>query len=98
MSLKDGGFTWDGLSRETYGSAGKIREVIKAAFTDAGLPLFGPHSFRKTLGILANDVCKTPEPFKAWSMNLEHEDIATTLSACCPVSTSRKAALIRDMW
>jgi integrase len=98
MSLKDGGFTWDGLSHETYGSAGKIREVIKAAFTDAGLPPFGPHSFRNTLGTLANDFCKTPEQFKAWSMNLGHEDIATTLSAYCPVSTSRKADLIRDMW
>jgi hypothetical protein len=37
------------LSRHTYSSAGKLRAVIKDAFTDAGLPAFGPHSFRKTL-------------------------------------------------
>ena len=97
MGLNDGGFACLGLSRDTYGNAGKIRDVIKTAFTGAGLPPFGPHSFRKTLGILANDFCKTPEQFKAWSMNLGHENIATTLSAYCPVSPSRQAELIRGM-
>jgi len=29
---------------------------------------------------------RTLEHFKAWSMNLGHENIATTLSAYCPVS------------
>jgi integrase/recombinase XerD len=84
MGQSEEGWTCLGLSRETYSNAGKIRDVIKTAFTDAGLPPFGPHSFRKTLGILANDHCKTPEQFKAWSMNLGHENIATTLSAYCP--------------
>lgn len=97
MGLDDGGFACLGLSRDTYGNASRIREVIKTAFTDAGLPPFGPHSFRKTLGILANDFCRTPEQFKAWSMNLGHENIATTLSAYCPVSPSRQAELIRGM-
>lgn len=97
MGLNGDGFACLGLSRDTYGNATKIREVIKTAFTDAGLPPFGPHSFRKTLGILANDFCKTPEQFKAWSMNLGHENIATTLSAYCPVSPSRQAELIRGM-
>lgn len=97
MGLNDGGFACLGLSRETYSSACKIREVIKEAFTAAGLPPFGPHSFRKTLGILANERCRTPEQFKAWSMNLGHESIATTLSAYCPVSTTRQGELIRDM-
>jgi integrase/recombinase XerD len=97
MGLDDGGFACLGLSRDTYGSAGRIRDVIKTAFTDAGLPPFAPHSFRKTLGILANHFCKTPEQFKAWSMNLGHENIATTLSAYCPVSPSRQAEVIRSM-
>jgi integrase/recombinase XerD len=97
MGRNDGGFACIGLSRDIYGSAGKIRDVIKTAFTDAGLPPFAPHSFRKMLGILANDFCKTPEQFKAWSMNLGHENIATTLSAYCPVSPTRQAELIRGM-
>ncbi len=97
MGLQDGAFAALGLSRDTYSNAGKLRTVIKNAFTSAGLPAFGPHSFRKTLGLLANDHCKTPEQFKAWSMNLGHENIATTLSAYCPVSPSRQGELIRNM-
>ena len=97
MSLSEGGFAWHGLSRDTYGNADRIRAVIKDAFITAGLPPFGPHSFRKTLGILASDHCRTPEQFKAWSLNLGHENIATTLSAYCPVSTSRQGELIRGM-
>lgn len=97
MGLKDGSFAPLGLSRETYSNAGKLRTVIKHAFTSAGLPPFAPHSFRKTLGLMANEHCKTPEQFKAWSMNLGHENIATTLSAYCPVSPSRQGELIRGM-
>jgi integrase len=97
MGLKDGAFAALGLSRDNYSNAGKLRAVIKDAFTNAGLPPFGPHSFRKTLGLLANEHCKTPEQFKAWSMNLGHENIATTLSAYCPVSDSRQGELIRSM-
>lgn len=97
MGLSDGAFICLGLSRETYSNAGKIRDVVKTAFTNAGLPAFGPHSFRKTLGILANVHCKTPEQFKAWSMNLGHENIATTLNAYCPVSSARQGEVIRDM-
>ncbi len=47
--------------------------------------------------ILANVCCKTPEQYKAWSLNLGHENIATTLSAYCPVSPTRQAELIRGM-
>jgi integrase/recombinase XerD len=97
MGLNDGAFACLGLSRDTYGSAGKIRDVIKTAFTDAGLPAFGPHSFRKTLVTLSNDFCKTPEQFKAWSMNLGHEHVATTWSAYCHISPTRQVELIRDM-
>ena len=97
MGLKDGAFAALGLSRDIYSNAGKLRAVIKDAFTNSGLPAFGPHSFRKTLGLLANEHCKTPEQFKAWSMNLGHENIATTLSAYCPVSHSRQGELIRGM-
>jgi len=97
MGLQDGSFACLGLSRDTYSNAGRIRAVIKDAFTSAGLPPFRPHSFRKTLGILANTHCRTPEQFKAWSLNLGHENIATTLSAYCPVSTTRQGELIRDM-
>lgn len=97
IGLKDGSFAALGLSRDTYSNAGRVRTVIKDAFTNAGLPPFGPHSFRKTLTQMANEHCKTPEAFKAWSMNLGHENIATTWSAYMPVSPSRQGELIRGM-
>ncbi|MCC5958442.1 MAG: tyrosine-type recombinase/integrase [Rhodobacteraceae bacterium] len=97
MGLKDGSFAALGLSRDTYSNAGKLRTVIKDAFTNAGLPAFAPHSFRKTLTFMANDHCKTPEAFKVWSMNLGHENIATTLSAYMPVSTHRQGEVMRAM-
>lgn len=97
IGLKDGSFAALGLSRANYSNAGKLRTVIKEAFTCAGLPAFSPHSFRKTLGELANKHCKTPEQFKAWSMNLGHEDIATTWNSYLPVSQSRQGELIRGM-
>lgn len=97
MGMIGGQFATIGLSREPYANAGKIREVIKGAFTAAGFYPYGPHSLRKTLGIFANEKCRTPEQFKAWSMNLGHEHIATTLSAYCPVSPARQGELIRAM-
>ena len=97
MGVRNGSFARFGLSRDNYSNAGKIRAVIKEAFTGAGLPSFHPHSFRKTLGVLSNDYCKTPEQFKAWSLNMGHENIATTLSAYCPVSPQRQGQLIRGM-
>lgn len=97
MGLVDGKFAVVGLSRDTYASAEKLRDVIKAAFVASGLSPYGPHSFRKTLGLHGNSLCRTPEQFKAWSLNLGHESISTTLRAYCPVSPTRQAELIRGL-
>ena len=93
----DGAFAVTGLSRDVYSSASTIREVIKSAFANAGLPVFAPHSFRKTLVKHGDQVCKTREQFKAWSQNLGHDSVVTTLSAYCPVSNERQAELIRGL-
>jgi integrase len=97
LGLIDGSFATMGLSRATYGSAGKIREVIKNAFINAGLPQFVPHSFRKTLVKYGDQICTTREQFKAWSQNLGHDSVVTTISAYCPVSNERQAELIRNL-
>ncbi len=97
LKQKDGAFAVVGLSRETYSDASAIREVIKGAFVNAGLPAFAPHSFRKTLVKHGDQICKTREQFKAWSQNLGHESVVTTISAYCPVSNDRQAELIRAL-
>ncbi len=97
QGLIDGCFATVGLSRGNYGNASKIRQVIKHAFINAGLPPFAPHSFRKSLVKYGDQICTTRERFKAWSQNLGHDSVVTTISSYCPVSSERQAELIRGI-
>jgi integrase len=91
----DGYFNYDKLSRENYADASAIRDIVRGAFTSVQLPPYTPHLFRKTLAMLSNDLCDTMEQMKAWSMNLGHENISTTVSAYMPVSTQRQGEVIK---
>jgi integrase/recombinase XerD len=91
----DGAFQVIGLSREIYKNANAIRAVIKDAFTRADLPPFTPHAFRKTLVKWADTAYPSREAFKAFSQNIGHSSVITTVSAYCPVSLERQAELIR---
>jgi len=72
-------FAADGLDRKHWSNATPIRTIFRNAFLNAGLPYFNPHSFRNTLVRLGQKVCKSPEQYKAWSQNLGHEKVLTTL-------------------
>lgn len=94
----NGGFAPIGLRRsECWQGAGPIREIFRNAFEAAGLPYFNPHSLRDTLVQLGEQVCTTPEQFKAWSQNLGHERVMTTLTSYGTVAPHRQAELIRGM-
>lgn len=97
IKVVNGAFAVTGLEREPYATASAIREVIKTAFTEAGLPPFVPHSFRKTLIKFGDQRCKTREEFKAWSQNIGHDSVVTSVSAYCPVPNERQAHLIRGL-
>lgn len=97
IGLKHGAFAVVGLSRETYADAGAIREAIKGAFIAAGLPPFGPHSFRKTLTKWADRRYPSREGFKAFSQNIGHDSTVTTVGSYLPVSRERQADLIRAL-
>jgi methylmalonyl-CoA mutase cobalamin-binding subunit len=43
-------------------------------------------------------VCRTPEELKAWSQNLGHEDVMTTLRSYGEVPSSRQAEIIRNLY
>jgi integrase len=95
---KNGGFEPIGLRRgECWRGAASIRKIFRNAFEAADLPYFNPHSFRDTLVQLGEQVCKTPEQFKAWSQNLGHERVMTTLTSYGTVAPHRQAELIRNM-
>lgn len=92
-----GGFANLGLSRDCYKNAAKFNDALKTAFQMVQMPAYTPHSLRKTLGLLLNEKCKTPEQMKAWSMNMGHEHMRTTMSAYMPVSHERQGELMKAM-
>lgn len=94
---EEGGFQAMGLSREHWSGTGPIRAIYREAFTAAGLPYFNPHCFRDVLVRLGEQLCTTPEQFKAWSQNIGHERVLTTLTSYGVVPAARQADLIRGM-
>lgn len=95
MGVSTGRFTVLGLKRDTYRTSGPIRDIIKSAFSAAGLPSFAPHAFRKTIVKWGLGTYKSPEAIKAFSQNIGHDSLMTTYSAYLPVSQERQAELIR---
>lgn len=91
------GFTNLGLAREGFANAAKLNTIIRGAFAAVQMPEYTPHAFRKTLTHLGNELASTPEEFKAWSLNLGHENVATTINSYLPVTTERQMELIRNM-
>jgi hypothetical protein len=61
------------------------------------LPYYNPHSFRNTLVRLGEQQCQTPEEFKAWSQNLGHEGVLTTLYSYGEVQDYRQAELLKKL-
>lgn len=94
VEVRDGLFAVTGLSREHWKNAATIRKVFRQAFEAAGLPYANPHSLRDTLAKFGEQRCCTPEEFKAWSQNLGHEKVLTTLMSYGEVSADRQAEIL----
>lgn len=90
-------FETAGLSRVHWSSGTPIRAIFRDAFTRAGLPYFNPHSLRSTLVALGEEVCQSPEQFKAWSQNLGHEGVLTTFYSYGAVATKRQAEIVGSL-
>ena len=90
-------FEVTGLERTNWSTATPIRTIFRNAFSAAGLPYFNPHSFRNTLVRLGEQVCQTPEQFKAWSQNLGHEKVLTTFLSYGEVACQRQGDIIREL-
>ncbi|MCZ8185037.1 MAG: tyrosine-type recombinase/integrase [Beijerinckiaceae bacterium] len=94
---ESGSFEAMGLVRQHWSNATPIRTIFREAFTAAGLPYFNPHSFRTTLVLLGEKVCRSPEEFKAWSQNLGHEKVLTTFTSYGNVASHRQAEIFAGM-
>ncbi|MFC4667564.1 tyrosine recombinase XerC [Seohaeicola nanhaiensis] len=97
ITCKDGRFERTGFARTGYANSGKLNFIIREAFARVQLPQFTPHAFRKTLARYGDALCGTREQFKAWSMNMGHEHMATTIDSYIPVSRDRQGELMRGL-
>ncbi len=86
-----------GLNRKHWSTATPIRKIFHHAFERAGLSYYNPHSLRTSLGRMGEQLCKSPEAFKAWSQNLGHEHVLTTLTSYGTVRTERQGEIIREL-
>ena len=92
-----GAFAAIGLSREYWGNADAVRRIFRERFEAAGLPYFHPHSLRHTLMQVAFRKKLDPEALKAWSQNLAHENLATSLNAYGKVQDQRTAQIMAGL-
>jgi integrase len=84
-----------GLSRDGWSTTQPINVIFRKAFGAAGLPYYNPHSFRDMLVRHGQSLDLTVEEFKAWSQNLGHADMMTTLTSYGTVPLHRQGELIR---
>lgn len=96
MGVGDSGtFQPFGLARHGWASTGPVRDVFRKAFASAGLPYFNPHSFRDMLVRYAMSLDLSVMEMKAWSQNLGHSDVMTTLTSYGSVPTHEQGELIK---
>ncbi len=86
-----------GVKKEPWANANPIRFIFKHAFESAGLEYFNPHSFRNTLVRLGEQICQTPEVFKAWSQNLGHEQVLTTFLSYGEVQQQKQSEIFQKL-
>lgn len=90
-------FAANGLEPIHWESATQVRKIVKEAFEAAGLSYYNPHSFRNTLVELGQQICITPEQFKAWSQNLGHESPLTTFTSYGTLSLYRQGEVMESL-
>jgi integrase len=94
---RGGGEVERSLERAHWSTAGPIRRIFREAFVAAGQPYFSPHAFRHTVAVLGERTCINAEEQKAWSMNMGHEKVATTLTSYAAMDPHRQAELIQSI-
>ena len=92
---ENGCFCAAGLSRTGWNTTQPINAVFRRGFAAAGLAYYNPHSFRDMLVRFGHSLNLTVEEFKAWSQNLGHADMLTTLTSYSQIPTHRQGELIR---
>lgn len=92
-----GVFAPSGLTRVHWTTADPIRKLFRRAFEAVGFAYCNPHSFRKTLALLGQQRCSSPEAMKAWSQNLGHEEMLTTFTSYGKIPGYRQAEILNGL-
>jgi hypothetical protein len=93
----DGQFAAFGLKREHRRDPGRIHAVFRRAFRTAALPYSNPHLLRRTLEHMIQNRRPTPEQEKAWSQNLGHEHLRTTINSYGQVPECRQIEVMDEL-
>ena len=88
---------FDGIEPEHWVCINSVRPIVRDAFCAIGLPEYGPHSFRHMLAQYGTQVCRTSEEMKAWSQNLGHWQMRTTIESYADVPPPRQAAVLAGL-
>ena len=90
-------FAVHGLTREHWANAASVRQIFRTAFARVNLPYVRPHSIRDTVTQLAYKLQLNLEQMKAWSQNIGHDSMLTTLCSYGPISPERQAEIIGSL-
>jgi integrase len=91
---EDKSFRAAGIEPSFWSDASPVRAIFREAFAKAGLPYFPPHALRHTLGHMMQTACRSPREIKAWSQNLGHENVATTLTSYGTIDPHQQGEVI----
>jgi integrase len=94
--FSDGVKSKDG-SLSCWSNSDPVRRIAKAAFLNAGLDYFNPHSFRKAITRHFLGLNISIEEFLAISINLCHKSPMTTLKYYGTPTDDRRAQLIKNI-
>ena len=90
-------FVASGVKPEFWKGANAVRRIFKGAFELAGLPYFHPHSFRSTLAIHGEKICRSAEAWQAYSQNFGHSSPMTTFTSYGEVPPYRQSEIFKEL-
>lgn len=90
-------FEAQGIEPVFWETTEPVRKIFGAAFKNAGLEYFNPHSFRTTLVQLGEKRCGSAEQFKAWSQNMGHKHVHTTFTSYGKIDVNKQGEIVKGL-
>ena len=78
-------------------SSERVRDVFRDACQKADVPFINPHAVRSSLMQLGLEMCATWEELKAWSQNLGHEKLDTSMVHYGKLGANRQNELMQGL-